>query len=174
MASNNNQLIALLGLLAVAGYQNRDKIGEVLGSLTGQRQGTAGAAPSTGGGGLGGALGGGGLGGLLGSLGGMFGGSAPSAGNITGGLGQLVDQMTQNGHGSAVQSWVTDGPGRELDEGQLEQALGGNTLDALVKQTGLSKDELLSRLRAVLPSAVDKLTPDGVLPAAPGGGANSA
>jgi uncharacterized protein YidB (DUF937 family) len=39
-------------------------------------------------------------------------------------------------------------------------------IDMLVKQTGLSREELLSRLSKVLPEAVDKLTPDGRLPAA--------
>jgi uncharacterized protein YidB (DUF937 family) len=164
MPSNNTNsgLVALLGLLAVAGYQNRDKLGDLIGSITGGGQGAPGGQPGAGGG----------LGGLLGSLGSMFGGGAgamPSAGNVAGGLGQLVDQMTQNGHGAAVQSWVKDGPGRELDEQQLEQALGSDTVDALVKQTGLSKDDLLGRLRSVLPNAVDKLTPDGVLPPASGG-----
>ncbi|WP_245509059.1 MULTISPECIES: YidB family protein [unclassified Mesorhizobium] len=33
-------------------------------------------------------------------------------------------------------------------------------------QTGLSRDELLARITKDLPEAVDKLTPDGQLPAA--------
>jgi uncharacterized protein YidB (DUF937 family) len=35
-----------------------------------------------------------------------------------------------------------------------------------VKQTGLSRDELLKRLSQVLPEAVDKMTPEGRLPTA--------
>jgi len=33
-----------------------------------------------------------------------------------------------------------------------------------VERTGLSRDELLSRLTRELPAAVDKFTPDGRLP----------
>jgi uncharacterized protein YidB (DUF937 family) len=39
-------------------------------------------------------------------------------------------------------------------------------LATLSQQTGLSREELLSRLATTLPEAVDKYTPDGRLPAA--------
>jgi len=38
-------------------------------------------------------------------------------------------------------------------------------LETLTKQTGLSREEILSRLTRDLPSAVDKYTPEGRLPA---------
>ena len=44
------------------------------------------------------------------------------------------------------------------------QALGPDVLDQLAQHTGLSHDELLSRLTRELPNAVDKMTPDGRLP----------
>jgi len=37
-------------------------------------------------------------------------------------------------------------------------------LNTLSQQTGLSREELLSRLTRELPAAVDKFTPDGRLP----------
>ena len=37
-------------------------------------------------------------------------------------------------------------------------------METLAQQTGLSREELLSRLKAVLPTAVDKMTPEGRLP----------
>lgn len=37
-------------------------------------------------------------------------------------------------------------------------------LNTLTQQTGLSREELLSRLTRELPAAVDKFTPDGRLP----------
>jgi uncharacterized protein YidB (DUF937 family) len=37
-------------------------------------------------------------------------------------------------------------------------------LETLSQQTGLSRDELLSRLSTTLPEAVDKYTPEGRLP----------
>ena len=54
MARGFPSMTALLGLLAVAGYQNRDKLSEMLGSRGGSSGGGAGT-----GGGLGGLLGGG-------------------------------------------------------------------------------------------------------------------
>ena len=154
----SSQMIALLGLLAVAGYQNRDKLGALLGGMTG-----AGNAPSPASGGGTIAAPGGGLGGLLGNLGGMLGGSAPGAA-VTGGLGELINQFTNAGHGETARSWVETGPNRDVTTDQLEQALGADTVATLTQQTGLTREELLSRLRTVLPSAVDKLTPDGRLP----------
>ena len=47
---------------------------------------------------------------------------------------------------------------------QLESAIGAETLEALTKQTGLSREEVLSRLTRELPNAVDKYTPEGQLP----------
>ena len=91
---------------------------------------------------------------------------APAAGGqgISGGLGELIESITGNGQGEVAKSWVQTGPNRELDTPQLEQALGSDTIDQLTSQTGLSRDELLSRLKSVLPTAVDKLTPEGRLP----------
>ena len=151
----SSRMTALLALLAVAGYQNRDKLGEIFGRITGQ--GSSGSAPGTNQGTIG-SPSAGGLGGLLG---GLFGGGA---GNLTGGLGDVISSMSQNGQGEAADSWVQRGPNKELDAGQLEQALGSDTIDEIAAKTGLSRAELLSRLQSVLPTAVDKLTPEGRLP----------
>jgi uncharacterized protein YidB (DUF937 family) len=166
-------MTALMGLLAVAGYQNRDKIAEML-------RGAGGTDPRTGetagGGGLGGLLGGsgggGGLGGLLGGgggaggLGGLLGGlgGAGVGGLLGGGLNDLVDRFKQNGRGDLADSWVGTGPNKEAAPGDLEQAIGPDVLQTLEQQTGLSRDELLARLSRELPNAVDKYTPDGRIP----------
>jgi uncharacterized protein YidB (DUF937 family) len=146
-------MVALLGLLAVAGYQNREKIAEML-----RGQGQAGSKP--------GAPGqGGGLGSILGNLGGLLGGA--SAGSVlSGGLGDLVDRLRQHGQGDAADSWVARGPNKQLSPQQLEQALGSDIVDNLVQRTGLTREDLLSRLARTLPEAVDKYTPEGHLPSA--------
>jgi uncharacterized protein YidB (DUF937 family) len=135
-------MTALLGLLAVAGYQNRDKIAEMIGGL-----GKGAPAP-------------GGLGGLLGNL-----GAAGPGGLLGGGLKELVDRFTANGQGDAVKSWVGTGPNKDLSADQIGSGIGSDVLETLSQQTGLSKEELLSRLSRALPDAVDKYTPDGRLPA---------
>jgi len=63
-----------------------------------------------------------------------------------------------------VDSWVKTGPNQPVGPEQLQQAIGPEVLNTLSQQTGLSREELLSRLTRELPAAVDKFTPDGRLP----------
>jgi len=145
-------MIALLGLLAVAGYQNRDKIAEVLGGRKQEPGSGPGQNDQQGS-----------QGGVLGKLGGLL--SGASAGSVlSGGLGDLVERFRQNGQGQAADSWVKTGPNQQLGPDQLEQAIGPDVLNTLSQQTGLSREELLSRLTRELPAAVDKFTPEGRLP----------
>ena len=155
MASRN--MMALLTMLAVAGWQNRDRIGELLGGITGQRPG---GPPMPGNPGVRTGSSSGGLGDLLG---GMFGGGGAGPA-VSGGLGELVDSFTGSGQREVADSWVQTGPNKEINEPELANALGGDTIDQLAKETGLSREELLSRLKSVLPTAVDKLTPQGRVP----------
>jgi len=161
-------MTALLGLLAIAGYQNRDKLAEMLGSGAASGPGRPGAGGGQQQGGLGGLLGGlGGLGGQQqGGLGGLLGGvgGAGVGGLLSGGLGELVERFRQTGHGEVADSWVGTGPNREIAPNQLEQAIGPDVLATLSQQTGLSREELLSRLSRDLPQAVDKYTPEGRIP----------
>ena len=145
-------MVALLGLLAVAGYQNRGKLAEVLGGLKQEPGGEPSQNNQQGS-----------LGGVLGNLGGLLaGGSVGSV--LSGGLRDLVEHFKQNGHGQAADSWVKPGPNQQVAPDQLEQAIGPDVLNTLTQQTGLSREELLSRLTRELPAAVDKFTPDGRLP----------
>ena len=92
-------------------------------------------------------------------------GSSPTATSITEGLGELVEQFGKSGLGAAANSWVGKGPNAPVSGAQLEKSLGSDLIEALVKQTGLSREDLVARLAKVLPEAVDKLTPEGKLPA---------
>jgi uncharacterized protein YidB (DUF937 family) len=149
-------MTALLGLLAVAGYQNRDKLAELLGGAGGNSS-TPGAPGQP-------RVAQGGLGGLLGNLGGS-GGRGGLDGLLGGGLGELVDRFKQNGKGDVAESWVGTGPNKQVDPHSLEQAIGSDVVDDLTQHTGLSREEILSRLSRDLPDAVDKYTPEGLLPA---------
>ena len=152
MSRGMPSMVALLGLLAVAGYQNRGKIAEMLGGQKQERGGGPGPNNEQDG-----------RGGVLGKLGGLLTGA--SAGSVlSGGLGVLVDRFKQNGQGQAADSWVKPGPNQQLGPEQLEQAIGPDVLNTLTQQTGLSREELLSRLTRELPAAVDKFTPEGRLP----------
>ena len=139
-------MTALLALLAIAGYQNRDKITEM---LRGAKESNPGSGEQ------------GGLGGLLGQLG--LGG-ASAGGILSGGLGELLERFKQSGQADTATSWVNTGPNKPCTAEQLEQAIGPEVLETLSKQTGLPRDELVSRLCRELPDAVDKYTPEGRLP----------
>jgi uncharacterized protein YidB (DUF937 family) len=158
-------MTALLGLLAIAGYQNRDKLAEMLGgagpnaSRTPGQGGTGQGSLGQGSLGQGGSLPGG-LGGLLGGLGG--GGVGDLLG---GGLRDLVDTFKQNGLGDKAESWVGRGANQEIQPREVEQAISPDVLATLSQQTGLSRQELLERLSRELPRAVDQYTPEGRLPA---------
>jgi uncharacterized protein YidB (DUF937 family) len=149
-------MTALLGLLAVAGYQNRDKIAEMLGGIGQSKPAGPGQSPP-------GGAGQSGISGLLGQLSRTLGG-ASAGGILSGGLGELVERFNQSGHGETAQSWVGTGPNKPVTPPQLEQAIGPEVLETLSKQTGLSREELLARLSRELPNAVDKYTPQGRLP----------
>lgn len=139
-------MTALLGLLAIAGYQNRDKIAEILAGLN--KPGSSGQ---------------GGLGGILDQLKGSLGGT--SAGGLLGtGLGELLDRFKQSGQADTAESWIKTGPNKPCTASQLEQAVGPEILETLSRQTGLSRDELVKRLCRELPDAVDKYTPQGRIP----------
>lgn len=113
---------------------------------------------------IGGMLGGAGSGSPMGGLGGLLGGGL-TGGALAGGLGDLLGRFNQAGHGDVAQSWVQHGPNAAVSPDQLGDVLDTNEVDELSRQTGLDRGDLLSQLSSVLPQVVDKLTPQGRLPA---------
>ena len=91
MARRMPSLVALLGLVAVAGYQNREKISEFVKGLADDPGSAAG--------------------GMINSVKKAI-GSSPTATSITGGLGELVDQFTKNGQGKTAESGWARAPMR--------------------------------------------------------------
>jgi uncharacterized protein YidB (DUF937 family) len=143
-------LAALLGLVAVAGYQNREKIGDFIKGL--QNPNATGTGP------------GGPASPSRPEQGTDMTGSGYGGGSILGGLGDLMEQFRTSGQGRKAESWVSSGQNEPIDEREMEQALGASLLDRLTQQTGLSREELLRRLSQTLPQTVDQLTPEGRLP----------
>ena len=116
-------LLALLGLVAVAGYQNRDKLRDMIADArTGA--GTAGGAAGTG----------------------WADCSTRSAGpsaavrtpeHMKEGLGSLLDRFRTNGQGEKANSRVSADADAELGDGDLQSAVGNDTLDELARRVGL-------------------------------------
>jgi len=111
----------------------------------------------------GGALGG--LGGLgdLGGLAGALGGLLANNGN-TGGLGGLVSKFEQAGLGDVIGSWVGKGENLPVSGGQLQDALGGDTIASIASKLGINAQTLLPMLATMLPALIDQLTPHGKVP----------
>jgi uncharacterized protein YidB (DUF937 family) len=78
-----------------------------------------------------------------------------------GGLGGLVQAFQKNGLGEIVNSWVSTGKNLPATPNQIEQGLGSDMLKKLAGQAGLSSEAASSQLSNLLPSLIDKLTPNG-------------
>ncbi len=146
MNKSTPSLLALLGLVAVAGYQNRGRISEMLADAK-QKTAAPGSALSQQGGGF------------VAEMGQMF-----QSGQISTALGDLVERFKGAGRADAAQSWVSDKANMPLDVTELEAALGEETLTELAQKTGLTRAELLLRLNVALPDVVNRFTPNGRLP----------
>ena len=105
---------------------------------------------------------------LDGILGGLVGGGMATIVNGLiekhGGVQGIVSQLEQQGLGATVKSWVGTGPNQPISADQLHQAFGASTIQALAAKAGLNPQELAQKLAQILPQAIDKLTPGGVLP----------
>ncbi|MDN3022033.1 YidB family protein [Streptomyces sp. S.PB5] len=115
---------------------------------------------------LGGGKGGGGadmLGALLSALGGSQGGQG--GGSLGGSLGGLLDILAKSGLAAQKDSWVGSGANQPVTGAQIQQALPDDTLQQVAKDAGVSTDQAADELAQVLPQAVDKLTPNGRVPA---------
>lgn len=82
-----------------------------------------------------------------------------------GGVAGLVKQFEQQGLGNVVQSWVGTGANLPITADQIHQVLGSDTVAHLAAKFGLDPQDLAQKISQLLPQAVDKMTPDGVIPA---------
>lgn len=93
--------------------------------------------------------------------------AAQSAGAMggLGGLGGLVSRFEQAGMGDVVASWIGSGNNAPVSGDQLHQALGGDVVSGLAQRFGMNAQTLLPLLAALLPQLIDRLTPQGRMPA---------
>ena len=129
-------VLAVLGLLAYRTLKGKGRLADLLGGSPQAPGAPAGNSPAAG----------------------------LSGGALLGGLTDLLNRFRQNNPNSAAVSWVSAGPNQPISAGELERTLGGERIDWLMAQTGMTKDQLLAGLAASLPDAIDKLTPDGRAP----------
>lgn len=154
MSRSTPSLLALLGLAAVAGYQNRDRISDMLAEAR-QKASAAGSAPGSAPGST--ATPGGG--GFLAEIGQFL-----NANHLSTALNDLVDRFKAAGPADTAHSWVSDKDNMPIATDDLAAALGPDTLDELARKTGLRRDDLLARLKVALPEMVNGFTPQGRIP----------
>lgn len=128
-----------IAMLGVLAYQNRDKIGDMI-------RGVGDRNPNDP------------QGGILDQISNGVSGTA---------LGDILDRFRGAGAGSKVDSWVGTGPNQPIQPSDVEAAIDEDTLTSLSMQTGLSREELISRITRDLPEAVNEMTPNGNLPPEP-------
>lgn len=86
----------------------------------------------------------------------MFGG-----GNQGRGLSELVSTFQQKGLAGIVNSWVGTGANLPINADQIEQVLGQERVQQIAAKFGVDPDTLKGQLAQVLPTVVDRLTPNG-------------
>ncbi|MHB9850105.1 YidB family protein [Streptomyces krungchingensis] len=126
-------------------------LGSLLGGLLGG-SGRSGAAGAPGAGDI--------LGALLGALSG--GGSGAAGGNPLGGL---LDMLTKAGLAEQKDSWVGTGENQSVTGAQIQHALPDDALKQVADEAGITTDQAATQIAENLPTAVDKLTPQGQMPA---------
>lgn len=82
-----------------------------------------------------------------------------------GGLDGLVQKFTKGGLGDIVSSWVSTGSNLPISPEQVQKGLGPTQITQMASQLGITPDAVSKQLAKILPGVVDKLTPDGKVPA---------
>jgi uncharacterized protein YidB (DUF937 family) len=84
--------------------------------------------------------------------------------NHPGGLSGLIQSFHEQGLGSIASSWVGNGENLPLTSEQIQQVLGNERVQQLAAKAGISPEAASSTLSQLLPTLVDKLTPNGQVP----------
>jgi uncharacterized protein YidB (DUF937 family) len=108
---------------------------------------------------------------VIGGLTGQGGGSGALMNVVTGLLNQnggvagLLQQFQSGGLGHLVESWISTGHNLPISADQLQSVLGSEKIQQLAAGLGIQPDQLSGHLAQLLPQVIDKLTPNGSLPA---------
>jgi len=84
--------------------------------------------------------------------------------NQPGGLQGLVQSFQEKGMGGLVSQWVSTGPNPPISSDQVHQVLGSDQVKALAAKAGIDPNMAGSAIAQLLPTLVDKLTPNGAVP----------
>ncbi len=108
---------------------------------------------------------------VLGKLGGDQGNMAQVAidlFNQNGGLGGILEKFKEGGLGETAASWVGKGANIPVSAEDISNVLGNGAIAELAAKFGINPETLSAQIAEHLPSVIDKLTPDGEVPAESG------
>jgi OmpA-OmpF porin, OOP family len=81
-----------------------------------------------------------------------------------GGIAGFISKFAGAGMGDLVNSWVSGGESQPISENQLSSVLGGDAISGIASKVGIPSSLATSAMAFLLPSVIDKLTPDGIVP----------
>ena len=84
--------------------------------------------------------------------------------NQNGGLQGVIDQFQKQGLGGTINSWIGTGDNEPVTADQITKTLGTDKIQEMAKEAGVEPGVLAGQLAEHLPTAIDKITPDGKLP----------
>ena len=82
-----------------------------------------------------------------------------------GGLAGLLERFNQAGLADQVKSWIGTGANLPISAEDVQRVLSSGRLQEIARKAGIPPEEVSAELAKVLPQVVDKLTPNGQLPA---------
>ena len=82
----------------------------------------------------------------------------------SGGIDGLSKMFEQRGLGAEASSWIGTGANRSITPDQVTHAFGQDQVKTLSTRSGLGMAAGAAAIAAVLPTLIDKLTPDGRAP----------
>jgi uncharacterized protein YidB (DUF937 family) len=118
-------------------------LGGVLGGLTGDKQGSRGGGVGA-------------MGALLPILAGFL---------ASGGLSKIMGGLKANGLSAQADSWVGTDANQPVSGRDVEQAMGQEQIQQIAQQLGVSESEAADAVAQALPEVVDKVSPNGEMPA---------
>jgi uncharacterized protein YidB (DUF937 family) len=80
------------------------------------------------------------------------------------GIDGLSNRFLGAGLGDVISSWIGTGANRPISPDDLSRALRGSPLESATQRAGLGGTAGAAALAALLPTLIDKLTPDGQVP----------
>ena len=80
-------------------------------------------------------------------------------------LGDIIGKFTGSGGdlASKAKSWLGDGSNDSISPAQLQDAIGGDKIEAFASKLGIGKEEASSSLSQILPELIDKSSQGGNL-----------